>query len=151
MIDELAANVRRLGVPLLGLPDVPRMNTRERIRLSTDKFDEHWRQRHRDFHAAIDFMQSAIQSVTGITTHQHAPASAAVPSKRGRRGPEAVYDYSEDVKLLQDWQAAKRQGASRKEFCRERNRQVKELTRAQTRHRARQQKQKRSNSRVKSH
>ncbi len=62
-------------------------------------------------------------------------AQGAAERKQRRRGPPTVHDPKADAKLLHDWQAARRQGANRKQFCESRGIKLKALIGAQTRKR----------------
>ncbi|MBN2024919.1 MAG: hypothetical protein JW809_19235 [Pirellulales bacterium] len=65
-----------------------------------------------------------------------APAGKATGRKR-RRGPRPKYDAEHDAKVARDWAAAKRQGACKNDFAREKGLSIRDLNKALTRVRKR--------------
>ena len=59
--------------------------------------------------------------------------SATRPAKRkiGRQKGDIQRDYENDSKLVEDWQAAKSQGSTRREFCRAKGIEISDLENAQ--------------------
>jgi hypothetical protein len=81
----------------------------------------------RALHAARAGADSANVAMPPVTDNE--------PKRRRakRRGRKQVCNLDDDVKLVESWQAAKRQRASRETFCRDRGISVKELIQAQDR------------------
>jgi hypothetical protein len=63
------------------------------------------------------------------------PRVAGEKGNRRRRGSPVINDAKVDAKLLEDWAAAKRQGETRKDFCKARGVKLRDLIHAQGRKR----------------